>query len=60
MSAVERIADRAEAQAADRVAGAVRATVPEARVAREGGRVTIEGHGLRRDSRLRWIGGLLR
>lgn len=60
MSALERIADRAGVRAADRVADTVRAAMPGARVAREGERITIEGRGLRRDSRLRWIAGLLR
>jgi len=50
MSAVER--------AIARIAAAVRAAVPDARVEERGDGVAIEGRGLR--ERLRWIGGLLR
>ncbi|MEP9359320.1 hypothetical protein [Sphingomonas sp. KR3-1] len=41
-----------------RVADAVRAVVPDARVEERADGVVIEGRGLR--ERLRWIGGLLR
>lgn len=60
MSAAERIAARAQGHAVTRVAGAVRAAVPGARVEAGDGGVTIEGRGVARDPRLRWVAGLLK
>lgn len=60
MSAVEDIADRARERTVARVAEAVRAAVPGARVETGAAGVTIAGRGLRGDARLRWIAGLVR
>jgi hypothetical protein len=60
VSAVERIAVRAQARAIARVAEAVRAALPGTRVEAGNDRVTIAGRGVVRDARLRWIAGLLK
>lgn len=48
------------AQAAERLAAALRADLPGAEVGIEGGAVRIARRGLRADPALRWPGGLLR
>ncbi len=54
------IARRREARARDAAAERLAAALPGLRVSRTDEGVAIEGRGLWRDARLRWIGSLLR
>ena len=59
-ASVERRGEAAAARTAARLAEAVRARVPGARVALDGTEVTVTGRGVLTDAVLRWPAGLLR
>jgi hypothetical protein len=57
---VERIGEAAVARQSARLAERIVEAAPGVQVSATPGAVVIEGRGLRRDGRLRWIAGLLK